>query len=198
MAINQFIKILSVSRQQGTEKFLAKIASWRCDRVEDKSVLHIELPLARDLSGKLLVAINGKSTLMNNTQETRQQHKSWLWPSQNWSSFWLVIPFRAQMTSSNQQCMSLLGGYNTTILMVADPGSFSGTAEAKYYIANLEASSVSPQQKLYQHCGVDYTCLDNWCTPIGISCQNSLNIRSRSCRLVDLMKESCSVPTDDT
>lgn len=33
-----------------------------------------------------------------------------------------------------------MGGYNTTVLMVADPGNFTGSAEAKYYIQNLEVS----------------------------------------------------------
>ena len=55
----------------------------------------------------------------------------------------VTVPFaaidcRAQIQGSTAQCDTLVGGYNTTVLMVADPGSFTGSAEAEYYIANLE------------------------------------------------------------
>lgn len=52
----------------------------------------------------------------------------------------MYILCRAQMHASHEECISLLGGYNVTILMVADPGDASGTAEAKYYIENLEVT----------------------------------------------------------
>ena len=53
----------------------------------------------------------------------------------------LCFACSAQVQGSNDYCDKVVGGYNTTVLMVADPGSFTGSAEAKYYIQNLEASS---------------------------------------------------------
>ena len=42
------------------------------------------------------------------------------------------------MPGTKEYCHGIMGGYNTTVLMVADPGNFTGSAEAKYYIQNLE------------------------------------------------------------
>lgn len=55
----------------------------------------------------------------------------------------LQFSSRAQNPASPEYCDRMLGGYNTTVLMVADPGDFTGSAEAKYYIANLEVHSHS-------------------------------------------------------
>ena len=52
---------------------------------------------------------------------------------------------RAQAPASTDYCDKTVGGYNTTVLMVADPGDFTGSAEAKYYIANLEVSRLTSQ-----------------------------------------------------
>ncbi len=48
-----------------------------------------------------------------------------------------------QIQGSAEYCDKIIGGYNTTVLMVADPGSFTGSAEAIYYIQNLEVLSGS-------------------------------------------------------
>lgn len=58
----------------------------------------------------------------------------------------MTTSFRSQVRaqSTTQSCEDLVGGYNTTVLMVADPGSFSGSAEAKYYLANLENATYVP------------------------------------------------------
>lgn len=48
------------------------------------------------------------------------------------------MPCSGQTQSSADYCDSMVGGYNTTVLMVADPGDFTGSAEAKYYLQNLE------------------------------------------------------------
>lgn len=54
-----------------------------------------------------------------------------------------------QVQASEDYCNKVIGGYNTTVLMVADPGSFTGSAEAKYYIQNLEnATEVAPGQSI--------------------------------------------------
>jgi hypothetical protein len=45
-----------------------------------------------------------------------------------------------QSKADDATCTSLVGGYNTTVLMVADPGDFTGSAEAKYYNENLEVN----------------------------------------------------------
>ena len=52
------------------------------------------------------------------------------------------ISCSAQAKFDDATCTSLVGGYNTTVLMVADPGDFSGSAEAKYYNENLEVRVV--------------------------------------------------------
>lgn len=49
-----------------------------------------------------------------------------------------------QSKTDDATCSKLVGGYNTTVLMVADPGDFSGSAEAKYYLQNLENPTVVP------------------------------------------------------
>ncbi|DBA88459.1 TPA: hypothetical protein ACH3X2_004945 [Trebouxia sp. C0005] len=43
------------------------------------------------------------------------------------------------LTASSQPvCMSMLGGSNVSLVMVADPGDFTGTGEAVHYLANLQ------------------------------------------------------------
>lgn len=61
-----------------------------------------------------------------------------LWRATSYKS----LACSGQIQASAEYCDKILGGYNTTVLMVADPGSFTGSAEAKYYIQNLE---VCPQ-----------------------------------------------------
>lgn len=69
---------------------------------------------------------------------SQQAHLQWLLPNTTTSTLWHGIPWILPF------CAAKLGGLSVNVVMVADPGTFSGSPEAMHYLSNLRNAKDNP------------------------------------------------------